>query len=1584
MSKPRFSKNSDKKSVLRNNDNESSTFDANSRSSYSVQQREMEALKAIYMDDFQHLKNESNHINGYSITISTEPFTKDIEYSELQLVLGIYYTKDYPQSSPNVDILSKRNINASQLESIKSLIQTKIQSLLGQEMIYDIIEVVREWILSVGKKKTTFYEKMVQRLEHDEKEQEQKRIHESKLLQIERMKQMKVLEQTIQHDLHIKETMLDKEAQSSDQEQISYRNDHVNETIAPLSLPYTLHFTKPIIIQTFDIHSIIFQSHISPGQWKALAISNNSQPISVIAYEFVLNSKLSQKWKTKLDSLIEEIRKYHTIQSSFAIPIHGAYLDEHTNRLFVFEEDANCLSLSSILQICGMLPIDMVKAYMKQALQALTWLHTMNFIVKNIHSNSTFIQTPHVRYSHIGYQRKIITDFYLKQSKLIQLIPDSFIWISQPTSSPWIPPEISQRPDVYGRKADVWALGILGLEMIYGKKQQSEPLIESFIRQCILFNASVTDNTRDNEVIWRKRISMCSMSPTCSKFFRRIFNQDPSLRPTAQDLLYDPFFHSDDSGWMLVNTPILRDSRLQHSRYYSDFEEVEFLGRGGFGQVVKVRNRIDNRYYAVKRIKLTPDNIEINKRILREVTAISRLHHEYIVRYYQAWIEGVEDDSDEHSDKQVKFALESSSIMNQDVIEFDHNDMSMSSQDSTDEMNDTDASDQGHQQYLYIQMEYCPNKTLRNIIDEGLLDEKEIWRLFRQILEGLAHIHEKGMIHRDLKPSNVFMDENDNVKIGDFGLSTEMNNRITQLESDINYEHLKPTVHSISESFTCGVGTPVYVAPELDKPNSRYNQRVDMYSLGIILFEMLYGPMNTAMERASVLKDIRKKDILFPSDWKHEKYQKQTSLLKLLLNHNDRPNSKEVLLMNDLIPPKLEEDQVQESIHMIVRPNTPYYRKLLAALFKTLNDPHKEYTFDYNTQEIQNNKMIPIMSKLREVLTRISKIHGAIEFVTPVALLPMTPLINEIIAENEKGITMLNMDGQLVGLPFDSILPFARYISRNTIAAHKEMKRYCIDRIFQSNPTGDQPLQYNHCSFDIVSRDSSSYDDNDNEIKRLFEEVQVMKHACDTVIEMLHGNINGLLLRVNHSYISDLVLKFCSIKDDIVHHLYPSYDMPIWKKLMKHIKQHEKIIPSKNLETLYSFITLQGNYSNVMTKLKSMLKNQDIIPNRIESKLSSLFQLLSFSTSLKDKIIFVPMLRHHPKIYYSESILFDIVLEDNWLESSNRHKQKIFVLAQGGRYDSLLDRLKMPSMVPSVIFNHAVGVTFYSTPICLISSMTAHEYKDMTNRIRSDICFIIFGKHLSIESFKNISDLWNNGSFSVNWAIFEDETLLDDAISYCKQNYIGWMMYMKEHHYKGGGRGLVFRLWNLEKKMEMEFGWKDLLTFISSNVPLISSNQHGIQPGHHVSPLIAGIGSIDTFSQPTEVQCIPLENGTTSSSMGNNISVTILHKEKSKYFQRSAHDKASKYLTNLLQQIHHPKQPFELLVYDLPLELHDEIWRKNMHNEDAFKNVANHWSEYLEVLQKLKSCLNLLKSKKTLFIFCFNMKADLLSFHVIK
>ena len=87
-------------------------------------------------------------------------------------------------------------------------------------------------------------------------------------------------------------------------------------------------------------------------------------------------------------------------------------------------------------------------------------------------------------------------------------------------------------------------------------------------------------------------------------------------------------------GFPNLSTPISGQSRLQ-----TEFEIINFIGKGAFGDVLKVRNILDNRQYAIKRIPLTYKNKQLYRKMTREVELLSRLNHENVVRYYNSWIE---------------------------------------------------------------------------------------------------------------------------------------------------------------------------------------------------------------------------------------------------------------------------------------------------------------------------------------------------------------------------------------------------------------------------------------------------------------------------------------------------------------------------------------------------------------------------------------------------------------------------------------------------------------------------------------------------------------------------------------------------------------------------------------------------------------------------------------------------------------------------------------------------------------------------------------------------------------------------------
>ncbi len=124
---------------------------------------------------------------------------------------------------------------------------------------------------------------------------------------------------------------------------------------------------------------------------------------------------------------------------------------------------------------------------------------------------------------------------------------------------------------------------------------------------------------------------------------------------------------------------------------------------------------------------------------------------------------------------------------------------------------------------VYMVMEWCEGRLLREILDEGKLPHDRAIRIAIAVLEALEYIHDNGVVHRDLKPENIMVDENDNIKLIDFGIAADATAR------RLTYAN-----------FTATLGTPYYISPEQVK-GKRGDGRSDIYAMGVILYEMLTG-----------------------------------------------------------------------------------------------------------------------------------------------------------------------------------------------------------------------------------------------------------------------------------------------------------------------------------------------------------------------------------------------------------------------------------------------------------------------------------------------------------------------------------------------------------------------------------------------------------------------------------------------------------------------------------------------------------------------------------------------------------------------
>jgi serine/threonine protein kinase len=151
---------------------------------------------------------------------------------------------------------------------------------------------------------------------------------------------------------------------------------------------------------------------------------------------------------------------------------------------------------------------------------------------------------------------------------------------------------------------------------------------------------------------------------------------------------------------------------------------------------------------------------------------------------------------------------------------------------------------------VYIFLEKCNGGNLQEYLEKNPFNEKDLIKFLSQIVEGYAELINKKILHRDLKPQNILI--HDGVfKISDFGLS--------RIVSDCSH----------SQMLTNKVGSPWYMAPEVCETDS-YSNKCDMWSLGIITYELLYGEKPwKGVNLIDLHKNIRQLPLKFPENHKN-------------------------------------------------------------------------------------------------------------------------------------------------------------------------------------------------------------------------------------------------------------------------------------------------------------------------------------------------------------------------------------------------------------------------------------------------------------------------------------------------------------------------------------------------------------------------------------------------------------------------------------------------------------------------------------------------------------------------------------------
>ena len=541
--------------------------------------------------------------------------------------------------------------------------------------------------------------------------------------------------------------------------------------------------------------------------------------------------------------------------------------------------------------------------------------------------------------------------------------------------------------------------------------------------------------------------------------------------------------------------------------------------------------------------------------------------------------------------------------------------------------------------------------------------------MLREILQGLNHIHEQGMIHRDLKPGNILIDQHGHAKIGDFGLATILqsdptiaatnanananansnaiptnqqtnstnnstlnsNNMFSlSANSDMNNKYSLTNDSHHSLTLSGAVGTALYVAPELlvlsAKKKYVYTQKVDIYSLGIVFYEMCF-PFTTKMERIHVIQNLRSStDFVTTLNNGSSSsslaetitnYKDKMYLVQLMLNHDPakRPSTKD-LLHNELIPRKADEIAMEELLKSAFSNKTSSnYKKILKEMFheETPNSKANEVAYDKENCKLPNSfQYLQIRENVYNTFTRIFQRYGGYLITYPL-LMPWNELCNDF----SRAFKIVDSSVMVVTLPFSHRLPFARYLARSGCY---NLKRYFIGNVYQKNLMEgvDHPKERIEASFDIVT---SNHADCMPEMEMLFIVNEIISSFPELVIN------HRFKLVCNHTHLLRAILLHCSITEPLTtKQIYLILSELTSKQNKLNLKDQEKreYLASKlmtlkltddQIKKLLHFLLKSGEPDTI---IKSDIRNL----HKSESHVNIFFNFLNLFCLIKSNTIY--------------------------------------------------------------------------------------------------------------------------------------------------------------------------------------------------------------------------------------------------------------------------------------------------------------------------------------------------------------------------
>ncbi|XP_031435954.1 eIF-2-alpha kinase GCN2 [Clupea harengus] len=1609
---------------------------------YTIQQEnELEALAAIFGDDFEDLRTKQ----PWKIKRSPEVYLylrpKGLgngQESYVSVDLQVKCPLTYPDVPPELELKNAKGLSNDNLQNLQTQLTKLASERCGEVMIYELADYVQGFLVELNvPPSSSFHEEMLKNLRQQQellalKEQERMDLQrrQEEQMQNEILAEIQRRDQEKKEEKRKKELAKQERLESVTQPQGDISVAAGSSSPAPPAEPVeqkknpgnrrrttsssrhrrdtcgdespraeVLHFCNSTIGEVV-VHKgkcIGESDRLGRSVYYAFDITNGD---FAVVYEWTLH------WSEKMGKFLtsqerEKIEKCKKQMHSAESELNSLLKLEHPNlvqyRALSCSEREDCLvvdllmehipgatTLASGLAAGTPVPTDRLRRHTAQLVSALDFLHTNSVVHKQLGPGSVLLDAR-------GDVR--LADYSLSK-RLADVCREDVFEQAHVRFS-----EDSALPSKPGKKGDVWSLGLMLLALNQGKEVKEYPPtvpsglptdFQDFLCKCLCLNDA--DRWTAHQLLDHPFLRCPSPKNT------------PQCQDTSPEDLGDDFASTVVPHSHLLSALFNPQVQKQFSRYYNEFEELQLLGKGAFGAVIKVQNKLDGCYYAVKRIQVNPASRQF-RRIKGEVTLLSRLNHENIVRYYNAWIErheipatGVLSSSDssaapqstpergppspspcclgppssrvsprlnelglpeadiedaapppalassvewstsiERSSSAKCSGQESSSGDDEEEEEADVFGPSFLTSDGDSEsdiifenggdsgnnfapeepsnrrgaVDTTESSDAEKPlliaHFLYIQMEYCEKSTLRDTIDQALhLDCSRLWRLFREILDGLAYIHEQGMIHRDLKPVNIFLDSQDHVKIGDFGLATDhpANVAAGKLEVEDGSSSLVPKSDPTG-NLTGMVGTALYVSPEVQgNTRATYNQKVDLFSLGIILFEMSYRPMTTASERISVLSKLRMEPVEFPEDFVEYESGTQVLVISWLLKHDPalRPTAQELLKSDLLPPPQMEESELHEVLqHTMANVNGKAYRTMVSQLFSQRTSLVMDYTYDVDILKGSFHfSSAKLQQYVYETITRVFRKHGAVRLQTPL-LLPR----NRTLYEGCELACFMDHSGMLVTLPYDLRLAFARFVARNNIT---HLKRYSIERVFRPRKLDrSHPKELMECAFDIVAPVTNN----------LLPDAETIYTISEIIHEFSALQERNYTVYLNHTSLLRAILLHSGVPEDrLMQAANILYDSEKLTKPEVEAKFFNLSLSNNSLQTLYKFIEQKGELKDLVPLLDSLTKQKTAVTQLAKQGLKELEELTSLLRKLGVKLQVKVNLGLVYKIQHHRGVIFQFVAFVR-----KRRRTVPDVLAAGGRYDHLISDFRGPGgpgPVPS-----AVGVSVALDKIC--AAVASMEEPPLVSFC--DVLVVPVGHTSTDRAIIVTQKLWTAGvSADVVYDISQSQEAL---LEHCRQAGMSFMVMVSDKE----GNYCKVKSFEKDRQSEKRILESELVDHIIQKCRTKLSEERNRDVSDSVS-LQNPKGSLQTSSGSSE------QHGSNS---GGNMNVNLVPPEKLSASTRRRYETTIQTrLQNLSSSLQNRTNDIEVLAVDLAKETLINFLSLEFDGEEQFNNSVKH------------------------------------------